>query len=169
MHTAHVCSTALILKCTYKPIMVETLLKNQENATFIYNAITICVSNKYAPQIPHMLTSLCTHMRPMYHFTCVMNSLESGMWPGALLYTHFTLLAYTLEYICVTLWFGFTLQQQLHIAVHSFTLYSIQFHRVQMFTDDTDDADSYRWSQGWQTSHLWIHMNRNTPKTPINS
>ena len=44
---------------------------------------------------------MCRFDTPVSVYSCYMNSLQPTMWPGILVYIHFTLLAYAPEQICL--------------------------------------------------------------------
>ena len=53
--------------------------------------------NKYASQVPHMPIRSCAWETTMSIYLPDMNSVESAVWPGTLVYRHFTLLGYASE------------------------------------------------------------------------
>ena len=94
--TLHICVTALTLVSKYTPHFCTNKFKN---AAYNYHAMPINVS------AIHML--LKSHIFELVHCSYVsmylphMNSLQSTMWSKALVYIHFTLLAYAPEEICL--------------------------------------------------------------------
>ena len=51
-HITHVCPIALLLQTTYRAHITAYVSKKQQTAKFVFHAITIYVSEKYAPQMP---------------------------------------------------------------------------------------------------------------------
>ena len=87
-------------KWTHRPNIFAHIYQNitKGNRCFTY-CCQICARNKYAPQMPyiympHLSITSCSHESTMLlHIPC-MNSLQSTVQPGIMLYKHFTLLTY---------------------------------------------------------------------------
>ena len=75
-----------------------TAYTSTKNATFIIHAIaiyTVYANNKYNSQMPHITSYfMCKYETTMSVCMPHINSLQSTIWPDALVYIHFTLLAY---------------------------------------------------------------------------
>ena len=91
--TAHICPTVLLLWPKYWcHITVHPSPKGTPHTISKYVPETNMPSNTI--YISHILITSCAYMRPLSRYINHMNSLQSTIWPGALLYIHFTLLAY---------------------------------------------------------------------------
>ena len=100
-HTTHLCPTALILYSRSRPhITAHTSQNKQETATFINHAIIIYVPTTKMPLKCHINARcatyfMCTYETTMSVYKVHINSMQSIMWPEALVYIYFTLHIYT--------------------------------------------------------------------------
>ena len=99
-HIVHICFHVLLVKpiCRFH-ITLHINEKTINWDSYLSWSCQICAYNKYTPDMPHMTITSCAHIRHLCQNIYLMNSMQSIILPGTLLYIYFTLLAYALRHI----------------------------------------------------------------------
>ena len=85
-----------------RPLTPGWVSKQQKPATFNYHAITTHVSSTLCPsKVMYTNYFICRYETTMSVYIPHMNSMQSIMWPKALVFIHYTLLPYTSEQTCL--------------------------------------------------------------------